>query len=369
MINIRYHIVSITAVFLALGLGVALGSTFLDGPTMDVLNRNITSAEVRIKEANEKIDQLEDIRDSSQRRDGELILVGPQRLLAQELADQKVVVIAEPGVGADQTSALRSVLEQSGADLRATLTLTDKLLSGGDVSDELLEELGLTESSSNSAIATNARSSLSRVLAAAGEFPPEPDPEQDPETPTETTTTTAGGNAGTTTTTAGATTTTTPEDSNDPESESPLDGTEPAIVALLESDGLIEIAPGPSHDDDDPILETIGYRYIFAGSSNPAAGATALPLSLLKTQDSIPLPAVVVVPTHVAVRGEDENLRDLVQMVRSDEELSNIYSTVDNIDTFAGLAASALATADLQQGPVGHFGQANGASSLLPPAS
>ena len=184
MINIRYHIVSITAVFLALGLGVALGSTFLDGPTMDVLNRNITSAEVRIKEANEKIDQLEDIRDSSQRRDGELILVGPQRLLAQELADQKVVVIAEPGVGADQTSALRSVLEQSGADLRATLTLTDKLLSGGDVSDELLEELGLTESSSNSAIATNARSSLSRALAAAGEIPPEPDPEQDPETPT-----------------------------------------------------------------------------------------------------------------------------------------------------------------------------------------
>ena len=30
MINLRYHIVSITAVFLALGIGTALGGTFLD---------------------------------------------------------------------------------------------------------------------------------------------------------------------------------------------------------------------------------------------------------------------------------------------------------------------------------------------------
>ena len=49
MINIRYHIVSITAVFLALGIGVALGSTFLDRATVDLLDRNIRSAENRIQ--------------------------------------------------------------------------------------------------------------------------------------------------------------------------------------------------------------------------------------------------------------------------------------------------------------------------------
>ena len=35
MINLRYHIVSITAVFLALGIGLTLGSTFLDRVTVD----------------------------------------------------------------------------------------------------------------------------------------------------------------------------------------------------------------------------------------------------------------------------------------------------------------------------------------------
>ena len=52
MINIRYHIVSITAVFLALGIGVALGSTFLDRVTVNVLDDQISSAENRIRETN-----------------------------------------------------------------------------------------------------------------------------------------------------------------------------------------------------------------------------------------------------------------------------------------------------------------------------
>jgi hypothetical protein len=33
MINLRYHIVSITAVFLALGIGLAFGAAFIDRAT------------------------------------------------------------------------------------------------------------------------------------------------------------------------------------------------------------------------------------------------------------------------------------------------------------------------------------------------
>ena len=53
MINIRYHIVSITAVFLALGIGVAMGSTFLGKATVDQLKTQISKAEKRI-DATEK---------------------------------------------------------------------------------------------------------------------------------------------------------------------------------------------------------------------------------------------------------------------------------------------------------------------------
>ena len=44
MINLRYHIVSLIAVFLALGIGVAMGSTFLDRATVDNLNGQLEAS-------------------------------------------------------------------------------------------------------------------------------------------------------------------------------------------------------------------------------------------------------------------------------------------------------------------------------------
>ena len=44
MINLRYHIVSITAVFLALGIGITLGSTFIGRETLDQIRNNVDNA-------------------------------------------------------------------------------------------------------------------------------------------------------------------------------------------------------------------------------------------------------------------------------------------------------------------------------------
>ena len=40
MIDFRYHLVSIVAVFLALAIGIVLGSTELQGTTIDALRRH-----------------------------------------------------------------------------------------------------------------------------------------------------------------------------------------------------------------------------------------------------------------------------------------------------------------------------------------
>ncbi len=45
MINFRYHIVSLIAVFLALGIGLVLGTTFLDDATIDGLERQLDGLE------------------------------------------------------------------------------------------------------------------------------------------------------------------------------------------------------------------------------------------------------------------------------------------------------------------------------------
>ena len=144
MINIRYHIVSITAVFLALGLGVALGSTFLDGATVDVLERNIKSAENRISATNAENDRLNDQLDKSKERDDSLTLVGSESLLAGELTDVPVLVIAAPGVESGDVDVLATMLERSDADFRGTLQLTDKLDFTGGPDSDLASDLALT---------------------------------------------------------------------------------------------------------------------------------------------------------------------------------------------------------------------------------
>ena len=96
MINIRYHIVSITAVFLALGIGVLLGSTFLDRATVNVLDSQISSAEKRIRATNEENDRLNQQVSESRERDASLILVGSESLVAGELTDLPVLVVAAP---------------------------------------------------------------------------------------------------------------------------------------------------------------------------------------------------------------------------------------------------------------------------------
>ena len=57
MINLRYHIVSLTAVFLALASGVLLGGTYLDKYTVDQLDQSITNAEERIRETRAENDR------------------------------------------------------------------------------------------------------------------------------------------------------------------------------------------------------------------------------------------------------------------------------------------------------------------------
>jgi len=43
VIDFRYHLVSIVAVFLALAIGIVLGSTELQGPVYNILSRTTSS--------------------------------------------------------------------------------------------------------------------------------------------------------------------------------------------------------------------------------------------------------------------------------------------------------------------------------------
>ena len=60
MINFRFHIISIVAIFLALGIGIIMGSTVIDRAIVDGLRTRIDIAESNSINRKEQNDQLQD---------------------------------------------------------------------------------------------------------------------------------------------------------------------------------------------------------------------------------------------------------------------------------------------------------------------
>lgn len=349
MINIRYHIVSITAVFLALGIGVALGSTFLDRATVNVLDGQISSAENRIKDTNEENDRLNQQVSQSRERDASLILVGSESLLADQLTEVPVLVIAAPGVDNDAKSVLATILERSGADFRGTVELSDKLAFDGDVDTDLASDLGLVGPDA-AALRTASTSSITGALLAAG-------------TPL----TDNGSAAGDDPTT---TTTTTVVDGAEPGccTAQPPDGDEPRAITVLRDRGYLEVTPGPGYTGDDPILETSGYRYVYLGAPDLDEQQNDVLLSVLPATGPA-MPATVITASQADPAADEELVPTVVARIRQDDDLLARYNTVDESQTFAGLAATVFTLRDMGIADPGQYGQAEGASSVLPPPS
>jgi len=55
VIDFRYHLVSIVAVFLALAIGIVLGSTELQGPTYNILNRTTAKLQTEYDQARSQL--------------------------------------------------------------------------------------------------------------------------------------------------------------------------------------------------------------------------------------------------------------------------------------------------------------------------
>lgn len=354
MINFRYHIVSITAVFLALGIGVALGSTFLDQATVDVLNRNIRSAENRIKDTNAENEQLRATDQRAQARDQALVQ-DAAAFLGDDLTDVPVVVVVAPGVDGDVVDRILGVLDATGADLRGTLSLTDRLGVPDDGAVDADVAASLDVAAEPAALRAGIRRALVEALVAAGQ------PTTGPSGADATTTTTV---PATTTTVAG----TAGSEPSDPSTTALADAS--ALVSLLADKGYLSVEAGPGLDAASPLLDREGHRYLYVTQPGLDASADSILLGLLPTGSDLQVPAVVVTSTAPA-RGEDdpELPPDAVAQIRASEDLSARYGTVDDADTFTGLAAAVLSLDVLGDQAPGHYGQGEGATSVLPPAS
>jgi hypothetical protein len=169
VISFRYHVVSIVAVFLALALGVVVGTTALNGPiTTDLRNQ---------------VDSLKKQRDTDSQTQAQLsqqVSVGGQfaatygaRIVGGTLTDQSVIMIGLPGASSATKDGISKELTAAGATVTGRIQLTSEYTDPKRASDILslvkqVHPIGLTLPVTQDA-ATLVGALLAFVLSGAGQ--------------------------------------------------------------------------------------------------------------------------------------------------------------------------------------------------------
>lgn len=162
MISFRYHIITIVAIFLAVGLGLLVGNTIVQPSLVDDLRRrtdDLRTALAAERAAEEglraRVAQLE--------RAGDVL----RALDAGGLVGVPVVVVTQQGVGSDLIAQTRAALSEARADTLAFLTVTDRMASVDDgVRQRLATILGASADADVAALQRRAAAMLAERLAA-----------------------------------------------------------------------------------------------------------------------------------------------------------------------------------------------------------
>jgi hypothetical protein len=139
VIDFRYHLVSIVAVFLALAIGIVLGSTELQGPTYNFLNR--TTAKLQAQ-----LDQTTSQRDAAQQQanQDELYAQAVQPAVLHDLlTGQRLLIVTEPGAQPSVVNGIRTAAIVAGATVTGQINLTPKFFDSSDTTQDSLNQTTL----------------------------------------------------------------------------------------------------------------------------------------------------------------------------------------------------------------------------------
>jgi Copper transport outer membrane protein, MctB len=137
VIDFRYHLVSIIAVFLALAVGLALGATALSGPVQHVLRTELSVVSHRNATLIKNNSQL------SQQVNADQVFaqVASPRLLDGLLSGESAVLIVAPGANSAVTSGVSAALHQAGATVTGQVQLTDQFMDPTGQNEAALTQL------------------------------------------------------------------------------------------------------------------------------------------------------------------------------------------------------------------------------------
>jgi len=128
MINLRYHIVSIVAVFLALGMGIVMGSTVIDRVTVDALSNKLDDVRKSVDAIRQENSRL----DGQVRQDQQFAESTRDQLLKGHLRGVPVLVVAVAGIDRKPVDDLRQALVTAQATVEGTVWFTSKMRLAND---------------------------------------------------------------------------------------------------------------------------------------------------------------------------------------------------------------------------------------------
>ena len=135
MIDFRYHLVSIIAVFLALAIGLVVGAAALQ-PTETKALLALSSHE---RKTNQTLEQDNNALSKQNAADQSFAQAASGRLLADLLAGQRVVLVTAPGADNTTITGVTAAVQQAGAKLTGQVSLQPQFFDTGGGTESNLE--------------------------------------------------------------------------------------------------------------------------------------------------------------------------------------------------------------------------------------
>jgi hypothetical protein len=137
VIDFRYHLVSIIAVFLALAVGLAVGSTALSGKAEEAL----TAAQHRALADNNSLRKDDKLLQEEVSVDQAVATANSKTILDGLLANERVVLIAAPGADGAELSGLSTALRQADATVTGEVQLNNSFTTTTGQTEDALTAL------------------------------------------------------------------------------------------------------------------------------------------------------------------------------------------------------------------------------------
>jgi hypothetical protein len=315
MVDFRYHVVSIVAVFLALATGILFGTTQLNGPVLDNLESQVDTLRAEKNELRDFRDDLE----ATLKQDDEFLRAVAPGLVGGRLNKRSVVVVSAPQVDNDVRDEVLLSLREAGATLTGDVRVQSRFgdpKAAGELDDLVTRLVPAGVDIAKPTTAERVAALLAAVLVT--------------------------------------------ERSGAPLSTASASAV--SVVAGLEGAGVIDVEGGrtpvqaelvvvllapPDRDLDDEEKQRLD-------ATNSAL--LALVDALAKGSNA----SLAASPREGAGDGS------ALGALRSDSTRKARTATVDYVDTPAGRVAAVLALAEALEGETGHYGSGSDVDALVP---